>query len=542
MAKLQTNYEFISNKSNNPVTTTPYIKHGTEWLDVVIDGKASTKYVDDAIKGITDGEFVHDDTPVMRKTVPEGCSKGIVSMIGGKTVKTKNLLNIDALPNLHTVYGLLSDVDIQPRPDGSLSLSGTSNGSGSWSFYRAFPENATLLKPEHTYTIVCYSSKPVQFGGRLYMGASTQIQTFLTQTQTTGLRTVTFTTMARTGSSGEEIWDRIGIWFRVVSAETYNDDTVWCMILDGESTDTDYEQYFDGLHSAPVESVSVEGINMFNEKTELGSYSSTDGEPVASTTTIRMIGYIPIEPNTNYYMNKAGRFCFYDSNKSFVSTVFESSSSVFATSPATARYMRVNLSSGYGTKYKHNIIVAKSDVSVNYKPYRKTILSLADIIPGLPDYGKGIDDTYYNYIDFEEMKYHRNVTSLRLSDYDWTYESTYKQWTTGEIAFLSNVYMDSNIICSNLIQNSGNYDTAPYTHIRGVSYKKIKLSTIESDVTNFKNLIKDSVCHCALATPEIIDISDILTPFMCEFGGVITMENKYNLDMPNTVVYEKEVK
>lgn len=52
MSKIEAKYEIISDKSKNPVTSTEYIKHGEEWLDDAIDGKASTKYVNDAISNI----------------------------------------------------------------------------------------------------------------------------------------------------------------------------------------------------------------------------------------------------------------------------------------------------------------------------------------------------------------------------------------------------------------------------------------------------------------------------------------------------------
>lgn len=45
----------------------------------------------------------------------------------------------------------------------------------------------------------------------------------------------------------------------------------------------------------------------------------------------------------------------------------------------------------------------------------------------------------------------------------------------------------------------------------------------------------------ALSTVETIDISDMLLPIRCESGGTITLQNEHSLDVPNTVVYKKEV-
>lgn len=45
----------------------------------------------------------------------------------------------------------------------------------------------------------------------------------------------------------------------------------------------------------------------------------------------------------------------------------------------------------------------------------------------------------------------------------------------------------------------------------------------------------------ALSTAETINISDMLMPIRVEAGGTITFQNEHNLDMPNTIVYKKEV-
>ena len=45
----------------------------------------------------------------------------------------------------------------------------------------------------------------------------------------------------------------------------------------------------------------------------------------------------------------------------------------------------------------------------------------------------------------------------------------------------------------------------------------------------------------ALSTAETINISDMLMPIRIETGGTITLQNEHSLDMPNTIVYKKEV-
>lgn len=491
------------------------------------------------IKGTAGGQFVYDSQTKMTKVVPDGVNKGIVAMIGGKTVKSKNILNIDALPDLHTEYGLLNNVDIQPRPDGSLSLTGASNGSGSWSFYKTIPESTTLLKPEHTYTIVCYSSKSVQFGGRLYKGATTQIQTFLPQIQTTGLRTVTFTTIARTDSSGEEVWDRIGIWFRVVSTETYNDDTVWCMILDGESTDTDYEPYFDGLHNAPVESITVSNI-------------------IAKPNFAVITKYTEIANRTGYMYEslKTGKY-----NVSITNTGTKTAFAAVFRNNARVDDTYISINSGTTVNVIYDIIdgddvaiyqgsavnidfVKANVVSVGGKPFVKEI-SLSNLLD-LPDYGCSAGDVY-NYIDFEEMVYHHKVRSIDLGTLLWITRSsdglTYDSDYTSSDRKAASVSSIANIISDIYTTTSRDSVLSNNNQISIAATKAICIydNTIDYSAARPIDKFIGHVVNYELETEELIDISDILMPFMLESGGTITFENEHNLDVPNTVIYEKEM-
>lgn len=70
MSKIKFNMELISNKSNNPVTSTEYIKHGDKWLDSVLNN------VDSAI--VTPEEYgangngTTDDTAAVQSAVNQG--------------------------------------------------------------------------------------------------------------------------------------------------------------------------------------------------------------------------------------------------------------------------------------------------------------------------------------------------------------------------------------------------------------------------------------------------------------------------------------
>lgn len=79
------------------------------------------------------------------------------------------------------------------------------------------------------------------------------------------------------------------------------------------------------------------------------------------------------------------------------------------------------------------------------------------------------------------------------------------------------------------------------------SIKNLPDYGVEGNVVDFENgtythtnTITDGAIT-ALSTAETINISDILHPIRVEAGGTLTFTNEHNLDVPNTIVYKKEV-
>ena len=84
--------------------------------------------------------------------------------------------------------------------------------------------------------------------------------------------------------------------------------------------------------------------------------------------------------------------------------------------------------------------------------------------------------------------------------------------------------------------NYVDFENMKYHHID--SKRAYEDGDVDSD-TVITDGVNETVYQ--LATEEVIDISDMLMPIRCESGGTITFQNEHNLDMPNTVVYKKEV-
>ena len=126
--------------------------------------------------------------------------------------------------------------------------------------------------------------------------------------------------------------------------------------------------------------IEVRGKNTWNEQTKGGYYNEHTGNYVSGVTQLCSNDYTPISPNTYYYCYKGsntnlGEIIFYDSNHDYISSLNPQNwiNKKFVT-PTNAAYYTFNLGSNYGTTYKNNICINKSDSNFNgnYEPYTST--------------------------------------------------------------------------------------------------------------------------------------------------------------------------
>ena len=130
-----------------------------------------------------------------------------------------------------------------------------------------------------------------------------------------------------------------------------------------------------------VEGVSAKetvGFNLWDEKWEVG-YIDSNGANTASTVNIRSKNYIPILPNTTYYLRIGYTtvvYCpafFYDVDKNFISASIQQVWNRTIVTPSNAAYMRFYINAAYGATYKNDICINLSDPQRNgtYEPYVK---------------------------------------------------------------------------------------------------------------------------------------------------------------------------
>ena len=110
--------------------------------------------------------------------------------------------------------------------------------------------------------------------------------------------------------------------------------------------------------------ITTQGVNLWDEVTELGIIDQTTGQNQNANNQIRSKNYTAIQPNTQYcFLCKGARISqifWYDKNNAYLSYTQNTTDSAFiTTSPANAYYVRFQFPMAYGTTYQN-------DSGVNY--------------------------------------------------------------------------------------------------------------------------------------------------------------------------------
>ena len=314
----------------------------------------------------------------------------------------------------------------------------------------------------------------------------------------------------------------------------------------------DYYPYTEGeLWNTPVESVVSFPQNIWNEKWEVGSIHVDTGSNKDDATAVRSkeytyIGNAKIIYTTYKYLKPR----FYSANKTYIGYgIADNLNENMIYVPDGAKYFRFSTQSDYGNTYKNDICISLSEASYTPHTFDETTLLIPSEFKNLPGYGLGIDDTNYNIIDFENGTYHYNVEKYKLGN-----DSKVQMPETG-LFFVSDFTSHGSALCNKykfvdineIIDNKSALsflNEGEFTYRHGSTndrlyFKDSSIANAEEFIT--KNLDMEVVCTLPSSEKKIEPLANYIYPIRCESGGTITLQNEHNLDMPNTVVYKKEV-
>lgn len=526
------------------------IKHDFDGLTSDVNTRFTS--VENEVKmlnGTADGQFIYDTEAKMTKVVPDVVNKGIVSMVGGKTQKMVQMADISG--NTTTVSG----VTITPDGYGGLTIS--SSGAVS-SVVRQF--NTVNVEPEEKWYFSGGNSKiSVGFDGYVNWipayPAATDVPKIVTS-KTSYAPHAQIVINSDTALTATKIYPKI-INLTAMFGAGKEPTVQECMAMFG---DMDYIPYGSYLWNAPVEKIVLTGRNLFNKTLVQDSYAKATQLPngISLTGSYYALFYFDCKPNTNYTMsytadgdNQVGIYDETISDAGKIALWSGLTGGTFNSGSNKRIVVLLYASRGSNTKtsnYYNICLVEGATAPTAYTPYTKTTLSLERIVDNLPDYGASAGDVY-NYVDFEEMVYHHKVIEVNPSKLNWkkysdnlfySSDNIFKKYDeNAKIGLISNKYTTKDIT---IWMSTYNKESECICLQPSTTNQLWICDLKQTDLTAFVNSLTDVKLYAELPQEELIPLTDLILPFKCEPGGTVTFENEHNLDVPNSIIYEKEMK
>lgn len=277
------------------------------------------------------------------------------------------------------------------------------------------------------------------------------------------------------------------------------------------------------LISLNATGIKTVGRNLWDEEWEVGAFGST-GVKNNDSTRIRTKNYIPVSPNTSYFIkfiqaspNNIGTTYYYDAGLNYISSAYPTYGNPFTT-PSNAAFMMVGFYPTYGVTYNHDICINLSDPSFNgqYEPYKTSTLSLSipsmtsggtQIFPnGMKSAGAVYDEAFVDEDGFVR-KVVKRVGSVDMGTLTWS--GLEAPSGGGHIRFqaaLSNVYASS---YKPNIKNAYGFfadgaPIAPTYKEKALAYYNGNIYTyvdVYSTAASFKTAMSGVMLYYELATP-----------------------------------------
>lgn len=465
-------------------------------------------------KGIPSDLFLTDSSIAYSKTVPQNALPyAEVKNIGGVTRKCTNLI---PYPYVHTTK-TINGITFTDNGDGTITAKGTATADAQFSV------NAFFVKANTNYFLTgCPSG-----------GSNT---TYYLNPQGFDFDT----------GGGRKLYnesDFSNTVYIVIKSGTTVSNLVFKPMLNQGTTALPYEPYFEGLRSAPVTEVESVGVNLCSG-TKVGAYVNSTGEYNERYTTYRCTELIPIDPTLSYAVSiKEGYIIeathFFDASGKWIGR------SPLASIPANARFVAFNIQTG-GTDV--HVQLERGTVATSYKPYTRNTLPIPEAVQALDGYGDGVNESVYNYIDFEKKQFVKRVGKVDMGTLNWAkYQDDgifhariddgiyYGDSRLGN-ALCAKYRTEASVMANDLALAFGN------TFIGGGVCPVVihDRSYAGSAAGVFKTAMSGVMLYYELATPVVTDISDLIPEdnfIGVEGNGSITMINQYKYNVPSEIVF-----
>lgn len=201
-----------------------------------------------------------------------------------------------------------------------------------------------------------------------------------------------------------------------------------------------------------------------------------------------------------------------------------------------------------GTSSTFTAMLNKGETHAPLIPYFKRTIPIPEAVQALDGYGWGVNDSVYNYIDYEKKQFVKRVGVVDMGTLNWWYSSGIFQSDLSNLKYSRNGIIP-NMLCS-IYTTIGAKSSSDFGNVEDksitVNYTMPRIYVKDAaytDATAFKNAMSGVMLYYELAEPIVTDISDILPAdnfIEVEGGGTITAVNENGFDVPSEITYMLE--
>jgi hypothetical protein len=343
-------------------------------------------------------------------------------------------------------------------------------------------------------------------------------------------------------------------------------------VIDGQlevgSTPTEYEPYFDGLGSALVTEVESVGVNLipypYYDKTKTVSgiefIDNGNGTITINGTATNVAEFLFTKNNL---FEEGKTYTIGGTNGDVVVDVLFAGVAWGGRGTFTVTKAMLENSTSIETKIRiaqgvtvSNLTIypmlSKGSAALPYAPYVRNAFEIPEAVLALDGYGIGLNESVYNYVDFEKRQFVKKVGELTLDGNGtiWKVSNTHlynaSLMNDAKPVGRNRVYALCNAIPNT--ENTLQLDVAYITRVnidKGLQFNNVVKNFGISECTQsaFNAYLAENpmTFYYELAEPIVTDISDILPDgfyIEVEGGGTVTMVNEHQLAVPSEITYQ----
>ena len=158
-------------------------------------------------------------------------------------------------------------------------------------------------------------------------------------------------------------------------------------------------------------------------------------------------------------------------------------------------------------------------------------IHIPDAVRNLDGYGSGLDESVYNYVDFEKRQFVKRFPSVDMAALSWYFLSSVGCYASKSLQGKIKVdYRTPTMIAEN-------YNAVGWDYQGNVNDLCIDAQGVIRVYTGSQSEKPTGILYYELAEPIITDISDLLADIVIRVkgGGTVRMVTEYGYDVPNTV-------